>query len=90
MKKKFIKTCAWSIALVAVTCLALMLICDQIVVSNAEGKVFSDIDSIRYNKVGLLLGLLHRRDLIGLQTTSSSIVSMRLSSCIRLERLSRY
>jgi SanA protein len=26
------------------------------VVSNAEGKVFSDIDSIKYNKVGLLLG----------------------------------
>lgn len=37
-------------------CLALMLICNQIVVKNAEGKVFSDIDSIRYDKVGLLLG----------------------------------
>ena len=33
-----------------------MLICNQIVVNNAEGKVFSDIDSIKYNKVGLLLG----------------------------------
>ena len=40
----------------AVVCLALMLICNQIVVNNAEGKVFSDIDSIKYNKVGLLLG----------------------------------
>ena len=37
-------------------CLALMLICNQIVVNNAEGKVFSDIDNIKYNKVGLLLG----------------------------------
>ena len=36
--------------------LALMLICNQIVVNNAEGKVFSEIDSIKYNKVGLLLG----------------------------------
>ena len=33
-----------------------MLICNQIVVNNAEGKVFYDIDSIKYNKVGLLLG----------------------------------
>jgi SanA protein len=33
-----------------------MLICNQIVVNNAKGKVFSDIDSIKYNKVGLLLG----------------------------------
>ena len=37
-------------------CLALVLICNQIVVNNAEGKVFSDLDSIKYNKVGLLLG----------------------------------
>ena len=36
--------------------IAIMLICNQIVVSNAEGKVFSDIDSIKPNKVGLLLG----------------------------------
>lgn len=39
-----------------VICLILMLVCNQIVVNNAEGKVFSDIDSIKYNKVGLLLG----------------------------------
>ena len=46
----------WAITILAVLCLALMLICNQIVVNNAEGKVFSDIDSIKYNKVGLLLG----------------------------------
>ena len=56
MKKKIIKICALVIGIVAVACLALMLICNQIVVNNAEGKVFADIDSIRYNKVGLLLG----------------------------------
>ena len=56
MKKKITKICAWVIGGFAVVCLALMLICNQIVVNNAEGKVFSDIDSIKYNKVGLLLG----------------------------------
>ena len=40
----------------AFICIALMLICNQIVVDNAEGKAFSEIDSIKYNKVGLLLG----------------------------------
>jgi vancomycin permeability regulator SanA len=56
MKKKVIKIVAWAIGVFSVVCLALMLICNQMVVSNAEGKVFSDIDSIKYNKVGLLLG----------------------------------
>ena len=53
--RKVIKICLWTIAVVMIVCLALMLICNQIVVNNAEGKVFSDIDSIKYNKVGLLL-----------------------------------
>ena len=56
MKKIIIKTCAWGIGVVTIVCIALMLICNQVVVNNAEGKVFSDIDSIKYNKVGLLLG----------------------------------
>ena len=54
--KKIIRICAWTMSVFAVVCLALMLICNQMVVNNAEGKVFSDIDSIKYNKVGLLLG----------------------------------
>ena len=54
--KKVIKICVWSIGVVAVVCLALMLICNQMVVNNAKGKVFYDVDSIKYNKVGLLLG----------------------------------
>ena len=54
--KKTIKIGIRLIAIFAVVCMALMLICNQIVVNNAEGKVFSDIDSIKYNKVGLLLG----------------------------------
>ena len=56
MMNKKIKICTWAIGGFAVVCLALTLICNQIVVNNAEGKVFSDIDSIKYNEVGLLLG----------------------------------
>ena len=54
--KKGIKNCAWTIAIVAVGCMVLMLVCNQIVVNNAKSKVYSDIDSLPYNKVGLLLG----------------------------------
>lgn len=39
-----------------VLCVAIIAICNLLVVNNAKGKVFSDIDSIQYNKVGLLLG----------------------------------
>lgn len=56
MKKNWIKICCWMFAVGVITCLALMLVCNQLVVNNAKGKVFSDIDSIKYNKVGLLLG----------------------------------
>lgn len=54
--KKTIKIGIWLSAIFAVACLALMLVCNQIVVNNAEGKVFSDIDSIKHSEVGLLLG----------------------------------
>ena len=42
--------------ILAALCFALILICNHLVVNNAKDKVFSDIDSIKYNKVGLLLG----------------------------------
>lgn len=54
--KKVIKIGVWSTVTIMVVCLALMLICNQIVVNNAKGKAYFDIDSIRYNRVGLLLG----------------------------------
>lgn len=54
--KRIYEHFTWIISIIAVLCIALTLICNQIVVNNAEGKVFSDIDSIKYNKVGLLLG----------------------------------
>ena len=54
--KRIIRIGVFTIAIVVVVCLALMLICNQIVVNNAEGKTSSEIDSIKYNEVGLLLG----------------------------------
>jgi len=54
--KKVIKIFLWSTCIILFVCIVVMLICNQIVVNNAECKVFSDIDSIKYNKVGLLLG----------------------------------
>ena len=55
MKNK-LKYILWVVGVMAILCVALLLICNQIVVNNAKGKAFSEIDSIKYNKVGLLLG----------------------------------
>lgn len=54
--KKICKIICRALGLFVVSCVILLLICNQIVVSNGKGKVFSDLDSIRYNEVGLLLG----------------------------------
>ena len=54
--KKIAKKITWVLCLMAVVCIVIIVICNQIIVSNAKGKTFSDIDSIRFNKVGLLLG----------------------------------
>ena len=54
--KKTTKIFLYAIGIILFVCIVVMLICNQIVVNNAEGKVFSDIDSIKYNKMGLLLG----------------------------------
>ena len=51
-----LKFLLWGTGLITVICIVTMLVCNQIVVKNAEGKAFSEIDSIKYNKVGLLLG----------------------------------
>ena len=53
---KIVKTSIWAGVTISVISITLMLICNHIVVNNAEGKAFSDIDSIKYNTVGLLLG----------------------------------
>ena len=55
-KKIIVKFCTWLICLIIVVCITLMLVSNHIVVNNAKGKVFSEMDSIKYNKVGMLLG----------------------------------
>lgn len=35
---------------------AVMCVCNQMVVHNAEGKTFDEVDSVGYREVGLLLG----------------------------------
>ena len=54
--KKATKIFLYAIGIILLMCIVVMMVCNQIVVNNAEGKVFSDIDSIKYNKVGLLVG----------------------------------
>lgn len=54
--KRLIKISIWTLIALIIFCIAIMFICNQTVVNNARGKAFSEIDSIRYNKVGLLLG----------------------------------
>lgn len=54
--KKVIKIGACIIALIAVACLVLMLVCDQLVVSSAKGKIYDNVEDIPYREVGLLLG----------------------------------
>ena len=55
MKKK-LKIIIKTIAVLAVLCLSLLLVCNQIVTSNAKGKVFSELDSIAPTEWGLMLG----------------------------------
>jgi SanA protein len=54
--KKRLRFFLWSICLFALLCICALFVCDRIIVNNAKGKTFSSIDSIKYNKVGLLLG----------------------------------
>ena len=54
--KKITRLILWGAGIVAIICIALLLVCNQIVVNNARGKAFSELDSIKYSKVGLLLG----------------------------------
>ena len=50
------KLLIWIGCLIVLLCMVILLTCNFIVVNNAKGKAFSEIDSIKYNKVGLLLG----------------------------------
>ena len=54
--KKVIKIVILGIVAMTIICLVVMYICNQLVVNNAKGKAFADIDSIKFSKIGLLLG----------------------------------
>lgn len=54
--KKIIKKTVLVAGIWIILCIVVMLACNQIVTNNAKGKAFSDIDKIKYNNVGLLLG----------------------------------
>ena len=54
--KKIIKKIMLGIATLTIIFIVILFVCNQVVVSTTKGKVFSDIDSIKYNTVGLLLG----------------------------------
>ena len=55
MKKK-LRFFLWSVCVFALLCLCVLFVCNRIIVNYAEGNSFSNIDSIKYSKVGLLLG----------------------------------
>lgn len=67
--KKTLKAIGWLISFLVVSCVTLMLICNHLVVANARGKAYSEIDSISPAQIGLLLGTTpftrigHRRNL---------------------------
>ena len=50
------KIILWTVSIFIIMCVGIMLICNLLVVNNATGKAFTEIDSIKHNKVGLLLG----------------------------------
>lgn len=55
-KKKIKKYVLWPLAIMIVACLALMLICNLIIVNNAKNKLYTDIESVPPTEYGLLLG----------------------------------
>ena len=56
INKKSIKRMLWSVAILSVACIALLLICNIIVVNNTKDKLYSDINSVPSAEYGLLLG----------------------------------
>lgn len=55
--KTYRKVIIGIIAFALVACIMILIVCNHIIVNNAEGKAFSNINSVRYNRVGLLFCL---------------------------------
>ncbi|MBR5639779.1 MAG: YdcF family protein [Muribaculaceae bacterium] len=56
INKRFKIYVLWPIAILLAGCIALLLICNIIVVNNAKNKLYTDIESVPSAEYGLLLG----------------------------------
>lgn len=81
--KRASKNILWAIGVLIIACLALLLVCNQLVVNNAKGKVFSDMESIKPENVGLLLGTTSRTRFGGMR---NQFFEYRIDTAERLYR----
>ena len=54
--KKYIRLVLWGTGIIFLVCLSTLIACNLIIVNNAKGKTFYEIDSITPSEYGLLLG----------------------------------
>ena len=54
--KKYIRLVLWGTGIIFFVCLSTLIACNLIIVNNAKGKTFYEIDSITPSEYGLLLG----------------------------------
>ena len=54
--KKYLRFLLLGIGVIILTCLTSLFVCNQMIVNNAKGKTFYEIDSITPSDYGLLLG----------------------------------
>lgn len=54
--KRYIKLVLWGTAIIFLVCLSTLITCNLIIVNNAKGKSFYEIDRINPTDYGLLLG----------------------------------
>lgn len=63
--KKIIKKVSLVLAVLVVVALVIFKICDHIVTSNSEGRVYDSVEAIPYRKAGLVLGTNPRTRICG-------------------------
>ena len=54
--KKYYRFLLWGTGIIILICLTSLIVCNQMIVNNAKGKTFYEIDSITPSDYGLLLG----------------------------------
>ena len=53
---RFIKAIIYILGAVALLCVAIMFVCNRVVVHNSKGKCYDDVEQIPTRTVGVLLG----------------------------------